>query len=604
MIFQVGVESQWTNDTQRFLLEHFDTICTSPSHIYHSALPLSPSSSWLYKSYSQELSSVVKVVKGPSARWGRCSRTVFLGRNPWSLSYWNKTIAVGSVPGDIIILNPLTGSQIAILSGHTDLVNDLIFSPDGTSLVSGSDDKTVKLWDLQTGGVVKTFLGHTSQVQSVSISADLTTIASGSGDGTICLWNIQTGECCQTIKQESYVRQVCFSPTDSQYLVSVSNDKVWQWDNNCNQIKLPCDGSCITFSPDGTQLVSCNWAVVTIQSSDSGVITAQFCAADSNIGHCCLSPDGRLVAVATVSTIHIWDITSSDPHLVETLTGHISNISSLAFSSPSTLISASIDKSVKFWQIGALSTDPFETDPKSTSLTSAPIRFLTLLAEDGIAITCDSNSRVKTWDVSTGLCNASFPTSAKGVITGDIQLINGRLIFVWYAYENNKMNIWDFEKGGLLSGVDGSNEFRDLRIAGDGSRVFYLDAHSIQAWSVQTGELVGKVQIEFSHDLGPLTVDGLKVWVCYPGPKYQGWDFGIPGSSPVQLSNIPTLPKSSMLWDPNLSAIKGPISGKAVFQLSGSLAEPVLAECNDHYLVAGYESGEVLILEINHVLLQ
>jgi hypothetical protein len=47
MIQQAGVVSKWTNDGQRFLLEHFDIIHNSPSHIYHSALPLSPSSSWL-----------------------------------------------------------------------------------------------------------------------------------------------------------------------------------------------------------------------------------------------------------------------------------------------------------------------------------------------------------------------------------------------------------------------------------------------------------------------------------------------------------------------------------------------------------------------------
>ena len=63
----------------------------------------------------------------------------------------------------------------------------VVFSSDGTSLVSGSDDAIVKLWDIQTGGVVKTFFGHTQLVLSVSISADHTAIASGSYDQTIHL---------------------------------------------------------------------------------------------------------------------------------------------------------------------------------------------------------------------------------------------------------------------------------------------------------------------------------------------------------------------------------------------------------------------------------
>jgi WD40 repeat protein len=78
-----------------------------------------------------------------------------------TLSYWNNVIAIGSEGGDIITLDAITGSRMAVLSGHTDEVNCVTFSSDGRSLASGADDKTVKLWDMQTGGVVRTFLGHT-----------------------------------------------------------------------------------------------------------------------------------------------------------------------------------------------------------------------------------------------------------------------------------------------------------------------------------------------------------------------------------------------------------------------------------------------------------
>ena len=76
----------------------------------------------------------------------------------------------------------ITGSQTATLSGHIDVVVSAVFSSDGRSLVSGSDDRTVKLWDMQTGGAIKIFSGHTEIVHSASISVDCTTIASGSHD--------------------------------------------------------------------------------------------------------------------------------------------------------------------------------------------------------------------------------------------------------------------------------------------------------------------------------------------------------------------------------------------------------------------------------------
>ena len=121
------------------------------------------------------------MVRGFSTGWGACFRTVFMNEDICSLAYWENTVAVGLL-SDIIILNAVTGSKITVLSGHTGLVFSLAFLPDGTSLVSGSWDNTIKLWDMQTGGVVKTFQGHTNIILSVSISPNSTTIASVSED--------------------------------------------------------------------------------------------------------------------------------------------------------------------------------------------------------------------------------------------------------------------------------------------------------------------------------------------------------------------------------------------------------------------------------------
>ena len=164
MVLQVGTECRWTNDSQHLLLEYFDIFQNSPSHIYHSALPLLPLSSWLHKCFSTKPAFMVKAVRGLLIGWGKCSHTVLLDDYTRTLSYHNNTIAISSKCGDIIILNAITGSQIAIFSGHTEPVNSVVFSVDGTLLVSGGDDKTVKLWDVQTGGVIKTFSSHTHLV--------------------------------------------------------------------------------------------------------------------------------------------------------------------------------------------------------------------------------------------------------------------------------------------------------------------------------------------------------------------------------------------------------------------------------------------------------
>jgi len=599
---------QWTTDSQRLILEHFDVICGSPSYIYCFALPICPPSSWLHQYYSAEFSQEIRVVKEVSAGWGSCFRTVSLDDHVYILTYQRDTIAVGLYSGSIIILDAITGVQVTVLSGHTGWVFSLVFSPDGTSLVSGSCDKTIKLWDMQTGGVVKTFHGHTGYIYSVSISPDSTTIVSTSGDETIRLWDVQTGECHHIIEQKDGMNYVYFFPLDPKHLISVSGGKIWQLDISSQQIIPVSDGHYIAFSSDGSQFAVCNGSAVEVQDSYSKRIVAKFCVAGGGPQYCCFSPDNRAIAVASYLTIYIWDITSSDPHLLETFVGHTESVLSFAFSSPSSLISASWDKSVRFWQIGALSKDPVPSDPKSIPPTSAPVKSITLQAKDGVAISSHSDGVVRIWNLSTGLCKAFFQTPVKYPRWMETHLTDGRLISVWYA--NRKICICDTEKGRLLKTIyKPRRKIRDLRISWDGSGFFCLHYGSIQAWSMWTGEVVEKVEFDgFQYRNSSLAIDNPGVWICSSSHEsILGWDFEILGS-PVDLSvtsrngpHLDFIGGIRMQRSP-LPGIEDTVTKKIVFQLP-----PRLARCSDgqwdgQYLVVGYDSGEVLILECNHVL--
>ena len=544
------------------------------------------------------------MVRGLPAEWGICFRTVSLGSNTPSISYWNKNLAVGSGHGDIIMLDVVTGSQTAVLSGHTDEVNSVTFSSDGKFLASGSDDKTVRLWDVQTGGVIRTFSGHGSLVRSVSISVDCAIIASGSWDSTIHLWDIETGECHQVIKQRSPVFLVIFSPTDPHYLLSVSNRTVWRWDTDGHQAGSAFDGAFADFSSDGTQFVSYSGTTGRVQSSISGAVLTSFRVVNDDYQYCCFSPDDRLVAITAGSIAYVWDITGPEPHLIETFIGHSKFITSLVFSSPSSLITASNDQSVKFWQIDTSSTNPVETNPKSTSFTSAIVRSVTLQAKDCITITSDSDGIIRTWDTLTGLPKALFQTPAKGTDKRDVRLINGRLVLAWHRAR--KILIWDVEKEDLLLTIDGPQGLEDLKISADGSRVFSLGTRVVQAQSLQTGEILGKVEMKYSPCIsGSLTVDDPIAWVHYPNIEDQVWSFETPGSPPTQLPNIPPdrlHPNGTILWDTSQSCIREKATGKVVFHLSKRYGKPADVQWNDQYLVVCFLSGGVFILDFDHVL--
>jgi WD40 repeat protein len=119
----------------------------------------------------------------------------------------------------------------ATLTGHSKLVNGVAFSPDGRTLASGSEDRTIKLWDLQTKKEIATLTGHIKAVRQVVFSPDGQTLASGSEDKTIKLWGLQTKKEIATLTGHiKAVRQVVFSP-DGQTLASGSEDgtiKIWK----------------------------------------------------------------------------------------------------------------------------------------------------------------------------------------------------------------------------------------------------------------------------------------------------------------------------------------------------------------------------------------
>lgn len=109
--------------------------------------------------------------------------------------------------------------------GHSHIVQDVTISADGAYALSGSWDKTLRLWDLETGESTKRFVGHTGDVLSVSIAKNLRQIVSASRDKTVKVWNT-IGECMHTLTgHKDWVSAVRFSPEKPSTVISASWDK-------------------------------------------------------------------------------------------------------------------------------------------------------------------------------------------------------------------------------------------------------------------------------------------------------------------------------------------------------------------------------------------
>ena len=100
----------------------------------------------------------------------------------------------------------MSGAHLTTLEGHTGSILSVAFSPDGTHIVSGSEDYTLRLWDAVSGAHLNTLEGHTNTVRSVAFLLDGTRIVSESGSMNrhiIFLWDVATGICLDILPESS-----------------------------------------------------------------------------------------------------------------------------------------------------------------------------------------------------------------------------------------------------------------------------------------------------------------------------------------------------------------------------------------------------------------
>ena len=173
-------------------------------------------------------------------------------------------LASGSQDKTVRLWDTDTNEELAILQKHTGWINALAFSSDGKKLASGSTDKTVNLWDTDTGELITTLTGHLNGIVVLSFSPDGSTLASGSTDGTIKFWDIETGELLpiSITDHTKWIKAVSFSE-DNSALVSVAfNGIIDFWDLKTSRktgSQNAVHGDLLrgsTLSPDGSKLAS------------------------------------------------------------------------------------------------------------------------------------------------------------------------------------------------------------------------------------------------------------------------------------------------------------------------------------------------------------
>ena len=374
--------------------------------------------------------------------------------------------------------------------GHTDRVRAVTIAPDGQTMLSGSHDKTLKLWDLAIGRERRTFAGHAREVSCVSISSDSRTALSGSWDKTLKLWDLASGKVLRTyVGHSNDVTSVAITPDGRRALSGSSDHTMKLWDlasakalrtfsghlGSVTSVAIASDGltalsggddntlrlwdlasgnelrtfightgsvTCVAIAPDSHTALSGSYDQ-TLKRWDvaTGRELRTFLGHSAWVTGVAISPDGRTaVSGSGDKTLKLWDVVTGKE--LQIFAGHPDFVHCVAIAPDGrTALSGSEDKTVKLWDLAG------RTKTRALSGHSADVTSVAVAPDSRTVLSGSNDKTLRLWDIATGKQLRIF-TGHTAPVTKVAIAADGRTALS--MGQDRVMKLWALASGNVL----------------------------------------------------------------------------------------------------------------------------------------------------------
>ncbi|KAG2052849.1 WD40 repeat-like protein [Suillus hirtellus] len=279
----------------------------------------------------------------------------------WEVAFilGTRLLVTGSEDKSLRVWDLDTGKQVGEpLLGHDDLVCAVSVSPDGRWIASGGANGSILVWEVATNKrelkrVPVSFKGHEGMFEGIVFAPDNKTFASAARDKTVCVWRRETGKIVLgPLKVGNEANSVSYSP-DGTKLAAGTDKHIIIWNSASGQelLKIEQPAYRLAFTPDGLRLVSVNQGDIRISDATTGDIIKQFDARTDVFTSLAIAPDGtKFATTAHDKTTRFFDLTTFEP--IGDPLEHPDAVFCVAFSEDSKLIATGCEDShVRTWTV-------------------------------------------------------------------------------------------------------------------------------------------------------------------------------------------------------------------------------------------------------------